>query len=477
MFNCVGGSCTQAAKLTASDGEVGDQHGRSVAISGQFIVVGAPFHDDNGSDSGAAYVYTCETSQSKGNLLPNTHKRLAAAKRAQALENCTEITKLVASDGGIADYFGLDVSMYGKTIVVGAPGNIARGSAGAAYVFTCDDTSCEEVAKLTASDGEGGDQFGLSVSVWGSTVVVGAPSDDDAGASSGAAYVFTCADDSCTEVAKLTSSDNTAVDWFGASVDVAVNTIIVGAPNSFVGGIHSGSAYVFDCSDGVCTQLAQLSASDAAKWNQFGASVAVADDDTIVVGAALSGPPTHSGGAFVYIRDGDNWTQKPKLNGGSDAEASDFFGASVDISGDKVVIGVPRDNESGRNSGSACVFVRVPIVSKPGRFTSSRAPSRGLAHVNPTAAGWYVAVATVNPLPDRGALVTAAADVKDLSEPNSVLNTAAVPEPSRANLNSERLSAGAIDEVMGRLPEDVQLWDLFPWLQQGQIKGLELASS
>ena len=164
----------QVAKLTAADGAAGDQFGRSVAIDGNTIVVGA-FHYDNGG-SGAVYVFRTTNS---GATYP-------------------QVAKLTASDAATNDYFGYSVAIDGGTVVVGAYNNgnsgwpSYSGGLGAVYVFRTTDGGATygQVAKLTAADAASDDYFGWSVAIDGATIVVGAPVDDDAGSKSGSAYVY-----------------------------------------------------------------------------------------------------------------------------------------------------------------------------------------------------------------------------------------------------------------------------------------------
>ena len=117
---------------------------------------------------------------------------------------------LTASDGEIGDDFGHSVAFNGSTVVVGAwfddiGGNPGQGSA---YVFKRQGGVWVEVQKLTASDGAAGDNFGLSVAVSGSTIVVGAWFDDIGGnPDPGSAYVFNLQDGHWVETQKLTASD------------------------------------------------------------------------------------------------------------------------------------------------------------------------------------------------------------------------------------------------------------------------------
>merc|ERR1712205_37311 len=138
-----------------------------------------------------------------------------------------------------------------------------------------DDGMWAQVAKLAAVDGAENDQFGWSVSVSGSTVVVGARLDDDDSLSnSGAAYVFEKSDVGEWVQTKLTADDAAADDIFGNSVSVSGSTVVVGARGVDDAGSASGSAYVFEKShDGMWAQVAKLAAVDGAENDQFGWSV------------------------------------------------------------------------------------------------------------------------------------------------------------------------------------------------------------
>lgn len=164
---------SETAKLTPSDGAIQDEFGLSVSISGDNVIVGAFWDDDNGSSSGSAYLFE---------------------KPGASWTDMTETGKLTASDGDVGDFFGNSVSISGDTIVVGAPGDDDNGEdSGSAYYFEKPEagwTDMTEMAKFTAPDGDEGHGFGSRVSSGGGTLVVGAPLDDGNGWYSGSAYVF-----------------------------------------------------------------------------------------------------------------------------------------------------------------------------------------------------------------------------------------------------------------------------------------------
>ena len=338
---------TPKYKLKASDADKNDKFGNSVAIDGGTIVVGAPGDE---SKTGSAYIFTKSGEAWGDNPNSGDHR--------------IETAKLTASGGAVGDEFGWNaVAVDGDTVVVGAYGD--DGYKGAAYVFTkpaggwgawdllpqTGTNNEEDKDGLTAklSGGAAGDEFGISVAVDGGTVVVGGDQDGN-----GAAYVYTkpatdggWADSTGTETAKLTASDGAAGDEFGISVAVDGETVLVGGDQD-----GNGAAYVYTkpatdggWADSTGTETAKLTASDGAAGDEFGISVAV-DGETVLVGGDQDG----NGAAYVYTKPATDggWadstgTETAKLTA-SDGAASDKFGSSVTIDTDTVVVGVEDRN-------------------------------------------------------------------------------------------------------------------------------------
>ena len=182
-----------------------------------------------------------------------------------------QLVKLTPSDATAYDRFGASVGLSGDVAIVGSPGGAFGGHVNSAYLF--DVTTGQGLFKLTPSDGESADGFGLSVAIDGNTAIVGAKHHNS---STGSAYLF----DVMTgqEVLKLTASDAAAGDWFGYSVAVSGDIAIVGAPQS-----GAGAAYLFDVTSGV--QLAKL--TSGLQSGHFGWSVGI-NGDTAVVGMLAS---------------------------------------------------------------------------------------------------------------------------------------------------------------------------------------------
>ena len=211
---------------------------------------------------------------------------------------------------------------------------------GAAYIYDTDGTG---ELKITASDGAGGDQFGASVAMTDTKIVVGAQGDDDAGSSSGSVYVYNT--DGTGEL-KITASDGAASDSFGYSVAISGTKVVVGARGDDDAGSSSGSAYVYNL-DG--SGEVKVTASDGAASDSFGYSVAISDTH-IVVGA--QGDDGNQGSVYVYNLDG---TGEVKITA-SDAAINDYFGLSVAISDTHIAVGSQMDDDLGSGSGSVYVY-------------------------------------------------------------------------------------------------------------------------
>jgi hypothetical protein len=230
VFTRSGTTWTQQQKLTSSDGAANDWFGTSVALDGNTALVGAYF-DDIGivTNQGSAYVFVREGSV------------------------WTQQTKLTADDGIANDQFGNSVALDGETALVAAysakiGSNTDRG---AAYVFVRSGASWALQKKLIASDGAGELFFASSVALDGNTAVIGSPYTSLPGGNlnQGSAYVFARAGTNWTQQLKILANDGSGGDFFGASVSVSGSTVAAGAAEDEVGSnIDQGSAYVFTIS-------------------------------------------------------------------------------------------------------------------------------------------------------------------------------------------------------------------------------------
>ena len=307
---------TNQIKVSSSDTSTFDEFSLSVAIGNSKIAAGMPKSDDNGSSSGSAFIYD--------------------------LDGTNEV-KITPSDAAASDEFGHSVAIGNSKVAIGAR---KEGTGGAVYVYNLDGTG--EV-KITPSDTASSDDFGSAVAIGNSKVYVGAVGDDDNGSTSGSVYIYNL--DGTGEV-KLTPSDGRSFARFGHSLAFGHDKIVVGAYTDDPAGDppSGGSVYVYD-PDG--TNELKIRSSDIANSDDFGHAVAIGSNK-IVVGAygdddgGLSG----SGSVYVYNLDG---TGELKITS-SDAAASDQFGYSVAVGGDKIYVGARYDDDGVNSSGSVYIY-------------------------------------------------------------------------------------------------------------------------
>ena len=336
IFVRSGATWSEQAKLIASDAADPEEDyfpeahfGQSVAISGDTVVVGA-FGGSSSIYSGSAYIFI----------------RSGDTWSEQAKLTVSTPVAVTRSVSGEHDMFGDSVAISGDTVVVGAyQSNALAYHSGAAYCFTRTGTRWSQQTVLLASDipeeydfSYEFDSFGNSVAISGDTVVVGATGDDSWAFNSGAAYVFTRDGTDWGEPIKLPISDAAKLRKFGSSVAISGDTVVVGDVGDDHAGSGSGSAYIFDRNGVNWIEQAKLTAADAVEWDYFGGSVSVSGD-TILVGAigedGVGG--SESGSAYVFTRTGTHWNQQTKLVA-SDATAGDWFGNSVAVSGDTAMV-------------------------------------------------------------------------------------------------------------------------------------------
>ncbi len=397
----------QTAYVKASNTEGNDNFGYSVSLSGDTLAVGAV--GEASAATGVNGNQADNTAISAGTVYVFTRTNGVWSQQAY----------LKASNAEAGDNFGINVSLSGDTLAVGAyaedsaatgvNGNQADNSAlsaGAVYVFTRTNGVWSQQAYLKASNTEANDLFGYRVSLSGDTLSVGAHAEDSAATgvngnqadnsalNAGAVYVFTRTNGVWSQQAYLKASNAEAYDSFGYSVSLSGDTLSVGASTEAsaatgVNGnqadnsaLNAGAVYVFTRTNGVWSQQAYLKASNTGSSDSFGQSVSLSDD-TLSVGAVYEASAAtgvngnqadnsalSAGAVYVFTRTNGMWSQQAYLKA-SNTGAVDFFGQSVSLSGDTLSVGAwgeysaatgvngNQADNSALSAGAVYVFTRT----------------------------------------------------------------------------------------------------------------------
>ena len=317
------------AKLTPADPEPNDEFGWSLGISEDLLISGAPLADDNGGNSGTAYIFRWN-----GVFWEQT-------------------AKLTAEDGAEGDWFGKSAAISGDYAVVGAnldDGPMRNGfyddDTGSAYVFArSEGVDGEEVwlqqAKLRANLQIEWAEFGFDVEIEGDTIAVAAFNDPTVAVDTGAVYVFQRQGKEWLQEAILLPSEGAAGDEFGLDIALSGDTILVGAHGDDERAQEAGAVYVYRRRGDVWVEEAILRPPEGAAFDQFGWSVALDGDQAIVGAPFQDGTLSDSGIAYIFERTGTEWSEAIPLKA-SDAFQGAWFGRAVAIAGDYALIGAPR---------------------------------------------------------------------------------------------------------------------------------------
>ncbi len=328
-------------EITSSDGAVSDFFGKVMAISEdeKTIAISSYNDDDLGNNSGSVYIFNQNNSG-----------------------NWVETQKLNASDGQVDDVFGLSMTFAGETLAISAYKQ--NHNTGAVYLFDQSPTGVwEEVQKLLPSDTALYQQFGYSISGIENYLIIGAQNNAENGTNSGAAYIFNRdSNGTWIESKKLTASDGEAHDNFGISVAITTNTAVVGAWYDDDSIENSGAAYIFEYLSNDWVEVAKVKASDISSGSGYATSVAI-ENQTLVVGAAsINNNDTHTGSAYVYEKSSGVWSQTQKLIPTNGA-AQDRFGLHVAINNNRIVCGISGNDENGPSRGAVQVFEKQNNVN------------------------------------------------------------------------------------------------------------------
>ena len=355
-----------------SDASSGEFYGTAAALSGARAVIGA-FGDN--SHQGSAYVlkkigttwqemqkivaddglagdeFGYDAAMTPGLIAVTAWNATVGSNTAQGAVylyetqsgSWTQSQKLLADDGSFFDNFGQSVAIDGTTVLVGANGATIgnQGAQGAAYVFVNAGAGWVQQQKVFADDGDTVDNFGFSTAIRGSTLFVGAHQAMVNGhANQGAVYFFTEAGNVWTQTQKVSSSDGGTNDAFGSSMSFDGTTLVVGA----TGTDGTGAAYVFENDGGTWTQVQKLTADDGANGDNFGDAVSLHGNDILVAAdvATVDGI-TSRGAGYLFTRVGGTWQQTHKFVA-SDGGVDNFYGAASAFDGETAILTSAQHN-------------------------------------------------------------------------------------------------------------------------------------
>ena len=296
---------------------------------------------------------------SMAEVVVSTDGGVPAAYRITIERTGIQEAYIKAAKPGTVDSFGYRLAAEGDTLVVGVPYEDSKAmgvngdpdddsldDSGAAYVFVRKASGWVQQAYLKAGDPMSTSFFGVSVALSGDTLVVGCIEDDvyDPTVSPtrpGSAYVFTRRGETWTQQTKIVASGGKAGDWFGQSVAIDGDTLVVGASRGDTDVANSGTAHVFTRTGNVWAELPKLSAMMHTANAEFGSAVAISGD-WIVVGAQEEDiAVSRSGGAYMFQRSGASWVARQRLTPPKPIEDG-TFGVGLALRGDVLAVSAPR---------------------------------------------------------------------------------------------------------------------------------------
>ncbi|MEQ8852337.1 Calx-beta domain-containing protein [Gimesia sp.] len=328
----------------------GDRTGSSVAIDGDYLVVGAPYNNFRGINAGAAYIY-------KRNLngTPDVY-----------FDDFWEFeTALFPSDGQDYDTFGSKVAIDGNTIVVNGYNrshddpNLQNGCV---YIYTKQGSDWNNATEtiLTNSDPDFDATFGYEFDIDDNQLVVTALTAPFISneVDYGAVYVYTNTDSNWLTATK-TKIVTTNNEGYGISVGINGDSLIVGSFGKEIYGSHNGAAYIYTKGESGWSDATEFkfTPDNLTEPTRYGVSVSI-DDNTAAVGASFDSTlGNRYGAAYVYSRVGDDWsdTVSTKLYA-DDGNTSAYYGRAVSIHDNKLVIGAIYDN-SPENFGAGTAYI------------------------------------------------------------------------------------------------------------------------
>jgi hypothetical protein len=345
VFQFTAGSWSQVAKLTPSDGEADDYFGVSVDISGDYIIVGSHYNEGREPGTGAAYIYE---------------------KPGTGWTDMTETQKLTAADGEYYDYYGISVSIDGNYAAVGAENDDeSYSNSGSVYIYLRGAVEWTLQEKINHGDMGGSDYFGCAVSLEGTHLVAGAKGNNDWGSG----YVFERSGTTWTQIAKLSASDANSGDQLGFSVDISGDWIILSGYLNDEAGSNAGAAYMYKKPGtgwASSTETQKLVPAELGLGDLFGFTVRIDATNAVISATYDDDTQSNAGAAYLYKLDGSTWIKNTKYLPATGTNNA-WFGTGLSIDGDHILIGEPNNDDNNLSSGKVYYYspVKIYITEQP----------------------------------------------------------------------------------------------------------------
>lgn len=370
LFSESGGSWKQIKKLTAKYRNNVQYHGAAIDLNDSFVFIGAygTFTNENGVDpvpsGGPGAVYTYE------------------------LQNIDFIKTIVLEDNTAGDEYGTSIDANDSILVIGSPNEDEDSlnksplyNSGAAFIYKKKNNNWEFLQKIQASDRRAFDQFGSCVSVFGEYIFVGARSSslDTAGGDSinmaGSVYVYKSINGKWKQIQKICAFDRSQQDWFGHFISADSNFVAISSiynSKDTLGNLstlYAGAVYIYKLDTGRWIFSQKIKAPDAAVNDFFGYSLDI-NNQTLMIGSIYSGLDTSglnkvnsAGSAYIYKFSGSKFVFNQKLCA-DQRNAYAYFGNSVYINDSVAFIGANSDSRANNTVGSGSVFIYKKVNNK-----------------------------------------------------------------------------------------------------------------
>ncbi|MDD2656359.1 MAG: hypothetical protein PHQ18_02180 [Patescibacteria group bacterium] len=332
-------------KLVPTGLQTYDYFGSSVAISDEYIAIGATGDDSISKDSGAVYVYSFDNIRK---IWSRPIKLTPEDFIDDSRFNGGSVFTIYDFDG-----FGESVSILDNNLFVGAPTEDSAGiNAGAVYRYFFDGGTWKYIQKIIAIDASAGNKFGNSLSSNGMYMAVGSKFSDENGKDSGAAYIFTGNVKKWYQQYKIVPEDGANEDYFG--FDVAIHGDLVAVSSNYDDdvGVDSGSVYVFQKNNTQWLQSQKITARDGQFEDFFGTSVDINGNRLVVGSKGVDDNGLSSGSMYKYYLVDNVWSQEEKIIA-YDGQSDDVFGGDVAVYDSTFLVGAYGDDDGGSNAGSA----------------------------------------------------------------------------------------------------------------------------